>query len=200
MAKAIKGLHYAASATVVLLLALAFVSNTGSVTGTAVAQTDDAARPYLLRGQISNVQLDSDGNPEWIQSGIWVMRVTPGATDSDLPRVHLIARMAMVMTDGTAIHAHTITNFVVTGFSVEGNTTDVFEGTATVAMRDGPVSDVPVTVKIFNNAVIGIWIGPDMVDSHFGEGPVYGTLSVLARAIGEQMRERMMMGDRPMMS
>jgi hypothetical protein len=67
-------------------------------------------------------------------------------------------------------------------------------------MRDGPVSDVPVTVKIFNNAVIGIWIGPDMVDSHFGEGPVYGTLSVLARAIGEQMRERMMMGDRPMMS
>jgi hypothetical protein len=200
MAKEIKGLNYAASAIVVLLLALAFVSNTGSVIGTAVAQTD-ATRPHLLRGQISSVQLDSDKNPDWIQSGIWVMRVTPAATDSELPRVHLIVRMAMVMTDGTAMHSHTITNFVITGFSVEGNTTDVFEGTATVAMRDGPVSDVPVTIKIFNNAVIGIWIGPDMVDSHFGEGPVYGTLSVLARAVAEQMRDRMMMmGNRPMMS
>ncbi len=198
MAKAIMELRYATSATVALLLALAFVSITGSVTGTAAAQTD-VTRPFVLRGQISNVQLDSDGNPNWIQSGIWVMRVTPASNDSDLPRAHLIVRTAMVGTDGTAMHSHTISSFVVTGFSAEGNTTQVFEGTATVAMRDGPVSDVPVTIKIFNHAVIGIWIGPDMVDSHFGEGPVYGTLSAPARMIAENMREGMMMGDRMMM-
>ncbi|MGI0049663.1 MAG: hypothetical protein ACREAW_08985, partial [Nitrososphaera sp.] len=74
MAKAIKGLHYAAGATVVLLMAMVFAPTAG----TAVAQMDDTPRAYALRGQISNVQLDGDGNPEWIQSGIWVMRVTPG--------------------------------------------------------------------------------------------------------------------------
>jgi hypothetical protein len=197
MAKAIRKLRYRAGATAVLLLALAFVSTAG----TAAAQMDDTSRAYALRGQISNVQLDSDGNPEWVQSGIWVMCVTPGAADSDLPRVQLVVRMAMVVTDGNAMHAHTRTNFELASHTTEGNTTDVFEGTATVSMRDGPVSDVPVTIKIFNNAVIGIWIGPDMIDSHFGEGPVYGTLSPLARTLAEHMRERMMMmGDHPMIS
>jgi hypothetical protein len=196
MAKPVKRLCYAASAIAVLLLALTFASTTG----TAFAQAGDTPRGYALRGQISNVQLDSDGNPEWIQSGIWVMRVLEGATDSDLPRVQLIVRTAMVMTDGTAMHQHTITNFALTSHTSEGNTTDVFEGTATVSMRDGPVSDVPVTIKIFNNAVIGIWIGPEMLDSHFGEGPIYGTLSPLGRMLAEQMRDRMMMGNRPMMS
>lgn len=70
--------------------------------------------------------------PVWV----WVMRVTPGAADSDLPRVQLVARMAMVMTDGNAMYAHTITNFTLASHTSEGNTTDVFEGTATVYMRD----------------------------------------------------------------
>jgi hypothetical protein len=195
MANTIRGLCYTAGATAVLLLAVVFASTAG----TAVAQSD-MQRAYPLRGQISSVQLDNEGNPEWIQSGIWVMRVIPGDADSDLPTVHLIARMSMVMVDGNAMHQHTITNFELTSLSSESDTVNVFEGTATVSMRDGPVSDVPVTVKIFNNAVIGIWLDPEALDSHFGDGPVYGTLSPLGRTLAGQMHERMMMSDRGMMS
>lgn len=66
MAKAIKRLRYMATATAVLLLALALASTAGAA---AAQMDDDTPRAYALRGQISNVQLDSDGNPEWVQSG-----------------------------------------------------------------------------------------------------------------------------------
>jgi hypothetical protein len=79
--------------------------------------------PTALKGSIANVQLDSEGNPEWIQSGIWVLRVRPGASDSDLPSAHFVARMAMVMTDGTAMHSHAIYDFTLTKAVTEGNKT-----------------------------------------------------------------------------
>src|SRR5438105_11962030 len=30
---------------------------------------------HVVKGQISNVQLSSNGDPAWIQSGVWVLRV-----------------------------------------------------------------------------------------------------------------------------
>jgi carboxymethylenebutenolidase len=150
----------------------------------------------MLKGSVANVQPDSRGNPEWIESGIWVLRLRPGTSDSDLPSAHLVARIAMVKVDGTAMHGHTITNFTLANASMEGNTTHVFEGTATVTMRDGPVSDVPLTIRIFNGAAIAMWIGPDRVDSHFGTNPVYGTLAESSRAVMAEMREGMAMDER----
>lgn len=70
----------------------------------------------------------------------------------------------MVGVDGTATHGHSIYNFTLTNAAMEGNTTHVFEGTATITMRDGPVSDVRLTIKIFNGAAIAMWIGPDRID------------------------------------
>src|SRR6185503_6062674 len=80
---------------------------------------------------------------------------------------------------------------------MEGNTTHVFEGTATVTMRDGPVTGVPLTIKVFNNAAIGMWIGPDKTDSHFGMNPVYGTLAASSRATLDDVHDGMMMGTKP---
>jgi plastocyanin len=58
-------------------------------------------------------------------------------------------------------------------------------------MKDGPVSGVPITIKVFNNAVIGFWIGPDKVSNHFGTGPVFGTLSANTRAMVKEMHSLM---------
>ena len=94
----------------------------------------------------------------------------------------------------------TSTTMHVTGPSLlKGSIAHVFEGTATVAMRDGPVSGVPLTIKIFNNAVIGMWLDPETLDSHFGTGPVYGTLAAeSSRAtMEEKTHDSMMMGTRP---
>jgi dienelactone hydrolase len=154
--------------------------------------------PVILKGSIANVQLDSDGNPEWIESGIWLLRMRPNEAESDLPSASLVSRISMVQVDGTAAHGHTITDFMLTSASMEGNTTHVFEGTATVTMRDGPVSDVPLIIKIFNGAAFGMWIGPDRIDSHFGANPVYGTLSESSKArVEELMHNNIMMGTTP---
>jgi carboxymethylenebutenolidase len=154
--------------------------------------------PTILKGAIANVQLDEDSNPTWIESGYWMLRLRPGATASDLPSAHLVVRISMVGIDGTAMHRHSITNFTLTNVSMEGNTTHIFEGTATVTMREGPVSGVPLTIKILNGAAVAMSIGPDMVDSHFGVNPVYGTLTESSRAaVASNIRENMSMNDRP---
>jgi hypothetical protein len=113
------------------------------------------------------------------------------SSDTDHPAAWLIARFAMVQPDGTAMHSHNIYNFKASEMTQEGNSTNVLKGTATVTMKDGPVSDVPITVKVFSNAVIGFWIGPDKVDGHFGTGPVYGVLSTNSRAVMQEIHSLM---------
>jgi carboxymethylenebutenolidase len=141
----------------------------------------DMTKPHAIRGQISNIQFGSDGQPGWIQSGIWVIRMSPGPDPEQVPRISLIARLAMVMPDGNAMHEHRIYDFSATELSMEGNTTYVAKGTSTVTMRDGPVTAVPLTIKVLGGSVIAFWIGPDKVDGHFGSNPVYGTLSDASR-------------------
>ena len=145
----------------------------------------------MAKGQIASIQHGISGEPEWIQSGIWVIRMLSPSSGSDHPTAWLIARFAMVKPDGTAMHSHNIYNFKASEMTQEGNSTKVLNGTATVTMKDGPVSDVPITVKVFNNAVIGFWIGPDKVDGHFGTGPVYGILSTNSRAMMQEMHSMM---------
>ncbi len=141
-----------------------------------------------LRGPIASVQLDENGEPAWIQSGIWVMRMLGPAggnqTGAD-QNVQFIARFAMVMPDGTAMHMHSIYGFQASGITQEGNST-VIDGTATVTLRDGPTPDVPVTLQISGNTVLAISIDPEAVDAHFGDGPVYGLLSPFSRSIVEE--------------
>jgi hypothetical protein len=168
-------------ATPVLAAGNSFAASPPQVSSSAA--TIHVASPAVLKGSIANVQLGSDGNPEWIESGILVLRLRQSATGSDVPSAHLVARMAMIKTDGTAAHSHAISNFKLTNAAMEGNATHVFEGTATITMRDGPVSEVPLTIKIFNNAIIRMWIGPGKIDSHFGTNPVYGTLAESSRAV-----------------
>jgi hypothetical protein len=135
----------------------------------------------MAKGQIANVQLDNDSKPAWIQSGIWVLRVFP-SSDPEHPAVFFVGLMYMLKPDGTAAHSHSIFNYEVSKMSKEGNTTTL-NGTATVTMKDGPVTDVPLTIKIMNNAAIAMWIGPDKVDGHFGSSPVYGTLVTSSNAM-----------------
>lgn len=160
---------------------------------------------HTIKGQISNIQIDSAGKPEWIQSGIWVLRATLG-DDNSVNAAKLIARFSMVKPDGTAMHSHKIYGFKPSEFTTEqNNTVHVLKGTATITMKDGPVNDVPLTIKVFNKAVIGLWIGPDKVDGHFGTNALYGTLSMGSRSsmmnMGSMMGENRgsMMGGKMMM-
>lgn len=87
-----------------------------------------------------------------------------------------IARFDMVKLDGSAMHQHNVTDLKASTFSFE-NGTYTINGTATVTMKDGPVQDVPVGIKIMKDSVIAMTIGPDKVDKHFGTDPIYGTVA-----------------------
>jgi hypothetical protein len=153
-------------------------------------------------GTISSLQNDENGNPTWIVSGLWEGRLlmdnkTQGevanqttstatatnataATDS-LPNAAFNSKFNMVMTNGSAKHDHEIYNFKLVNMSNPNNTTSVFNGTATITMKDGPVDDISISVKRIDNNVISIWTDPTKINNHFGNTPIFGTIEKLIK-------------------
>jgi hypothetical protein len=66
-----------------------------------------------------------------------------------------------------------VTNFVLADTSNQNNYT-VYNGTGTISMPQGPVTEVPISIKVVNNSLGIINIGPNKIDNHFGTEPLYG--------------------------
>lgn len=58
-------------------------------------------------------------------------------------------------------------------------TRQVYNGTATITMRQGPVTDVPMSIKAMDNNAISVWIDPTKIQNHFGNTPIFGTIEKL---------------------
>ena len=136
-------------------------------------------------GTIASLQNDKNGNPTWIVSGLYKGSVSvhneteDGAAKSSLPNATLNAKFSMVMTNGSAMHEHSIYDFTLTDMSMPNNSTTVYNGTATITMRQGPVTDVPVSIKAMDNNAISVWIDPTKIQNHFGNTPIFGTIEKL---------------------
>jgi hypothetical protein len=150
-------------------------------------------------GTIASLQNDENGNPTWIVSGIWKGSLLMGnetqgvesdqtnsssgsnatSTTGGTPNATFNSKFNMVMTNGSAMHDHEIYNFKLASMSNPNNTTSVFNGTATITMRQGPVENVPVSIKRIDNNVISIWADPTMINNHFGNTPIFGTIEKL---------------------
>ena len=63
--------------------------------------------------------------------------------------------------------------------SMPNNSTTVYNGTATISMRLGPVPDVPIIIKTMDNNTISIWADPTKVNNHFGDTPIFGIIAKL---------------------
>ncbi|HXX97955.1 MAG TPA: hypothetical protein VEL11_12665 [Candidatus Bathyarchaeia archaeon] len=48
------------------------------------------------------------------------------------------------------------------------NLTTVFSSIATVTMKDGPHIGVPISISIFNERAMSIWVDPSTTSNHFG--------------------------------
>ncbi|HEV8386705.1 MAG TPA: hypothetical protein VGQ03_03695 [Nitrososphaera sp.] len=150
----------------------------------------DKPKHMAFKGQISNVQLNGDREPDWIQSGIWVLRISYNE-GSDQPTLGFIARIMMVKPDGSSLHMHAISQLAVSDYSTEGNTHSI-KGTATVTVPSGSATGVPIVIKVMNDSVMAINIGPDGVDGHFGSDPIYGIAfsgSTARMGMGQMMEE-----------
>ena len=141
-------------------------------------------------GTIASIQNDKDGIPTWLLSGAWkgaIINVDKGETNSDtLPSINtnndnllasnFEATFDMVMLNGSSLHEHSIYNFTLSDISMIYDKNSVFNGTATITMKDIPVNDVPISIKTLNNNVISIWTDPAKINDHFGNTPIYGQI------------------------
>jgi hypothetical protein len=136
-------------------------------------------------GTIASLQNDESGKPKWIVSGLYKGSLTMnnktqgGAATGSLPNATLNAEFSMVMTNGSAMHDHRIYDFKLTKMSMPNNSTTVFNGTATITMKQGPVLDVPLSIKAMDNNAVSIWIDPTKIKNHFGNTPIFGTIERL---------------------
>ncbi|MFZ0568067.1 MAG: hypothetical protein WAM22_08690 [Nitrososphaeraceae archaeon] len=146
-------------------------------------------------GTIASLQNDENGNPTWIVSGLWEGSLTnktqggegnqtgttvnASAATASLPNATFHSKFNMVMTNGSAMHDHEISDFTLADISKPNNSTIVYNGTATITMRQGPVPDVPISIKAMDNNTISIWADPTKVNNHFGDTPIFGIIAKL---------------------
>ena len=141
-------------------------------------------------GTISSIQNDEGGTPAWILSGLWKGALTNmdksnpdfstpmvnNNNNDNLPTATFEAEFDMVMLNGSALHKHSIYNFTLADISNVDDNNYQANGTATVTMKDGPVNNVPLSIKSMNNNVLSVWIDPTKVNNHFGDTPIFGLI------------------------
>lgn len=135
-------------------------------------------------GIISSVQNDASGQPAWVVAGHWTsallgdnsVNASQPTGNSTVPfgGSPFDTQIQMVRLNGTAGHTHTITNFVLANASQPDNMTKIFNGTSTASMMQGPVADIPTSIRIMGDKVISIWLDPTKIESHYGNTPIYG--------------------------
>ena len=134
----------------------------------------DLVKGDYLFGRTIGIVDDESGNPVWIVSGHWKTNLsnqTQANTNNNSTVLNI--DIEMIKTDGTSKHTHTMTNFVLANTSKQNNYT-IFNGTGTISMPQGVVSEIPIGIKVMNNTLGVIQIDPNKIDSHFGTSLIYG--------------------------
>jgi hypothetical protein len=144
-------------------------------------------------GTITSIQNDKNDIPSWLLSGAWnsaliniekedsKANTIPSNsidtnTDNNLPTAVFEANFDMIMLNGSSLHQHNIYNFTLSDISMTNDKNYTVNGTATISMKDTPVNDVPISIKVLNNNVISIWTDPSKINDHFGNTPIYGLI------------------------
>jgi hypothetical protein len=143
-----------------IALAQTTANNTSATTGTSSADKT---------GTITSVQNDPAGT--WKLSGTWNFN----NLNSNSPT--FTSTFSMAKMDGSAVHKHTINDFKLSGNPTKTSTGTTYNGTATVSMKEGPVSNVPISITLSDNGNISIMIDPKTTDNHFGNTPIEGKVT-----------------------
>ena len=122
-----------------------------------------------IKGAVTSIQNDMTGKINWIVGGAYKM------TNINTADPIFNSTFYMIKTDGTAPHKHTISDFKLRGTPVVVNNSTTFNGTSTVTMKDGPVKDVPTSIRFEDESSVSIWLDPTKTNNHFGSTAIYGT-------------------------
>lgn len=155
-------------------------NNSTSSSGTSNSTSNFVSFGRAL-GTISSIQNNATGKPTWILSGPWQLIIPQAAkvSPTNPPKAAIFnATFRMIKTDGAEPHRHIISDFKLTQSTIT-NTHSVFNGTATVTLKDGPHKDVPISIRIMKQGAMSLWIDPAKTDNHFGKTPIYGIVSII---------------------
>jgi hypothetical protein len=148
---------------------------------TSFSSSSSSSSPILSKstvmGAITSIQNDITGKTNWIVGGAYKM--------SNINTANPIfgATFYMIKTDGTAPHKHTISDFKMSGPPIVANNSTTFNGTSTVTMKEGPVKDVPTSIKFSDESSVSIWLDPTRTKNHFGNTAIYGTQHLICNEI-----------------
>ena len=139
----------------------------GMVILTSAASVADGQVGDTKAGVFNHTQTDSSGNTTWINSGNWSMTGINSSSPS------LTAIIEMAKPNGSAGHEHEINDFKLVGSPVIENQTIHLNGTSTITMRDGPVTNEP-TVIALSQEKIDIYFDPEDINNHFENQSISG--------------------------
>ena len=83
----------------------------------------------------------------------------------------------MTKVDGTAEHTHSIYDLKLSSDPVVDSSSNstTLNGTTTITLKDGPVSNIPTQIELLDESVIAITVDGNLTHNHFGSTPIYGT-------------------------
>ena len=142
------------------VIAVALLSLTGTNTQALSGSFTDYKFVY---GPIASI------NNDWIVAGHWMGYYNP----SNLTDSGFHSTFDKAMKNGSAPHMHQISNATISDVKMDGNNS-IIQGSVTITMKDGPVSNVPTNWTISNNNTLAIDLDQSKINNHFGESSIYG--------------------------
>jgi len=152
----------------IIMLVLAFgVTMIGGPIFIGSESVHGAISKSTVKGGLVGIQNDQNGSPTWIVHGVYRM----DKMNSPSPKFN--ATFYMMKLNGTATHTHIISNFKLIGRPITNNNSTTFNGTVTLTMKNGPVTNVPISIRLMNGHAISIWLDQLKTDKHFDNTPIY---------------------------
>jgi hypothetical protein len=166
----------------VFLISVSLSLITGLSLNQAYSQNPSNSDPHVLKGAITSTS--NNGNttdPAWILGGVYKF------TEFNSSSPVFNASFYMTKTDGTAEHIHSIYDLKLSGEPIVNSSSNstILNGTTTVTLKDGPVSNVPTQIELLDDSGIAISVDGNMTKNHFGTTPIYGTQHLICVEIPE---------------
>ena len=162
--------------TIVVLNAAPIIAYAQNSTSSSSSSSPILSKSSIM-GAITSIQNDITGKTNWIVGGVYKM------SNINTANPILDATFYMIKTDGTAPHKHTISDFKMSGTPIVAKNSTTFNGTSTVTMKDGPVKNVPISIKFSDESSVSIWLDPTETNNHFGSTLIYGTQHLVCNEI-----------------
>ena len=118
-------------------------------------------------GIFNHTQTDFTGNTSWINSGNWSIN----ALNSSNPSFTAVIEMSKP--NGSAGHEHEISNFNLTQAPIVDGEVINLNGTSTITMRNGPVTNLTTIIALYNES-IDVYFDPERIDNHFENQSISG--------------------------